>query len=75
MAESIRGGVGDIPSLEEIELVNYLDEEGKIASLDIGKDVKASVYAVFDESKVLRFVGGRRSERRLERGRLERRMA
>jgi hypothetical protein len=45
-----------IVSLESLHFISYLTEEGKVA--DCSKaDAKASVYAIFDEEKVLHYVG------------------
>ncbi|CAM6094859.1 unnamed protein product [Calypogeia fissa] len=49
-------GNSDIGSLNSLEYISYLTEEGKIA--DCSKsDAKASVYAIFDDVKALQYVG------------------
>lgn len=44
----------EIPSLESLEFIPYLDEQGEISSSLQGK---IGVYAIFDKDKVLQYVG------------------
>jgi len=44
----------DIPSLASLTEVNYLDENGKLPTTLSGK---IGVYAIFDQAKLLHFVG------------------
>ncbi|GAQ89125.1 hypothetical protein KFL_004890080 [Klebsormidium nitens] len=49
-------GAAPVTPLAELPLVPFLTEEGKIADCSQA-DAKASVYAIFDEEKVVRHVG------------------
>jgi hypothetical protein len=44
----------DIPSLLNLEFISYLDSEGLVPSSIQGK---IGVYAIFDQNKVMQFVG------------------
>jgi len=44
----------DIPSLASLQFISYLDTEGKVTTIAQGK---IGVYAIFDEEKVLQYVG------------------
>ncbi|BBN10299.1 hypothetical protein MPTK1_5g02430 [Marchantia polymorpha subsp. ruderalis] len=51
-----QAGAGLVEKLDSMEYTPYLTEEGLIA--DITKpDIKASVYAIFDDAKTLQYVG------------------
>ncbi|XP_057839556.2 uncharacterized protein LOC131049504 isoform X2 [Cryptomeria japonica] len=43
-------------SLEELEFISYLDDEGLIVDKS-ASDAKASVYAIFDQNRTLQYVG------------------
>ncbi|CAM9846803.1 unnamed protein product [Ectocarpus sp. 12 AP-2014] len=49
-------GDAAVTPLADLEFHSFLDKDGKVASIDT-KGVKASVYAVYDESKTLRYIG------------------
>lgn len=49
-------GDAAVTPLAELEFVPYLTEEGLVAKVDT-TGVKASVYAVYDESKTLQYIG------------------
>jgi hypothetical protein len=49
-------GVGEIPSLNDLEYYSYLTEEGLITDCT-RPDAKASVYAIFDQNKTLCYIG------------------
>ncbi|CAM9722925.1 unnamed protein product [Scytosiphon promiscuus] len=49
-------GDAAVTPLAELEFIPFVDEEGKVTSMDT-TGVKASVYAVYDESKTMRFIG------------------
>ena len=51
------GGAGEVPALASLPLQSYLDEEGLLQTIEVGKEVKASIYGVFDADERLRFVG------------------
>lgn len=57
-AAARRGGRSAAPvtPLAELPLVTFLNEEGKVADVSQA-DAKASVYAVLDEEKKVRYVG------------------
>ena len=51
------GGSGvEAPSLDDLEFIPYLTEEGYISD-PTQSGAKASVYAIFDESKTLCYIG------------------
>eukprot|EP00904_Undaria_pinnatifida_P007530 jgi/Undpi1/3907/HiC_scaffold_16.g07275.m1 len=49
-------GDAAVTPLAELELMPYLDEDGMITKVDT-TGVKASVYAVYDESKTIQYIG------------------
>lgn len=50
-----------IPPLDSLPYVPYLDETGKINDCGADAKVKASVYALYDESETVRYIGVSRS--------------
>lgn len=50
-----------VPALEGLPYVPYLDEKGMISDSGADAKVKASVYAVHDESGTVRYIGVSRS--------------
>jgi len=50
--------LSSVPPLSSIPLVDYIDPaSGEIPKIEISKDVRASVYAISDQSKTVRYVG------------------
>ncbi|CAM9377011.1 unnamed protein product [Pylaiella littoralis] len=49
-------GDAAVTPLADLEFIPFLDKDGKLTKLD-SKGVKASVFAVYDESKTMRYIG------------------
>eukprot|EP00752_Nemacystus_decipiens_P012228 g10840.t1 len=49
-------GDAAVTPLADLEFIPFLDKDGKLTTVDT-KGVKASVYAVYDESKTMRYIG------------------
>ena len=50
-----------VPPLDSLPYISYLDETGKINDSGADAKVKASVYAVYDESRTVKYIGVSRS--------------
>mmetsp|Transcript_7462 Transcript_7462/g.9482 ORF Transcript_7462/g.9482 Transcript_7462/m.9482 type:complete len:239 (+) Transcript_7462:3-719(+) len=50
--------VGDIPDLESLELLSFIDEEGNIRNSGIVKGkTRASIFAIYDQANSLQYIG------------------
>jgi len=57
-ASAASGEQADIPLLDDLEMISYLEDgTGMLTSIIVEKGVKASVYAIYDSTSSLRFVG------------------
>ncbi|CAM9786023.1 unnamed protein product [Discosporangium mesarthrocarpum] len=54
---STASGESSVIPLANLEFLPYIDENGGITKLEVGEGVKASVYAIYDEAKVMQFIG------------------
>ena len=46
-----------IPSLNDLTLFSYLTEDGIIQQVPMDRKIRASVYAIYDDKKILQYVG------------------